>query len=265
MDPENSPRKRQLIEHGGELRGITVSDHNPKYVPNTGLRENVVSYLIKFVCTSNESVNKGVLTRRALELIKEFLQPEFWPEISVKLNVFDRTLKDAENQNTPDNTCNSLEVLNIILERKSTDWCLANIMHLQQLLKHNAFIKMINTTIQEGLQTGNNLYSIMMLSKAMGSSIPKNIDPFMAEVILVVQKLTKEVINSNQNAPSNATITSSNAQQPDSPISVLIMALQIVDSRISDLNEPRPVFLTCLAQLVEKTKDNELLRTIFGM
>ncbi|CAG8576103.1 11483_t:CDS:10, partial [Acaulospora morrowiae] len=267
LDPENSPRKRQLIEHGGELRGITVSDHNPKYVPNTGLRENVVSYLIKFVCTSNESVSKGVLTRRALELIKEFLQPEFWPEISVKLNVFDRTLKDAEIQNPPDNTCNSLEVLNIILERKSTDWCLANIVHLQQLLKHKSevFIKMINATIQEGLQTGNNLYSIMMLSKAMASSIPKNIDPFMAEVILVVQKLTKDVINLNQNAPSNATITSSNAQQPDSPISVLVMALQIIDSRISDLNEPRPIFLACLAQLVEKTKDNELLRTIFGM
>ncbi|CAG8514761.1 8939_t:CDS:2, partial [Scutellospora calospora] len=310
-EPEYSPRKRLLIEHGGEMRGV-VAEQNQKYIPNLNLRENVIGYLTRFVCTSVDSVSKTGLARRALELIKEFLHPDFWPEVNVKLSTFDRTLKSTEiNQNVLNSVCNSLEVLNVILERKPADWCLANIVHLQQLLEHSIgstqvriqeclhpvlvhiykslapppfeevsplnpeqpsspdsevenFIKIVHNTIQEGLQNMNNLYTVMMLLKSVGYNTPRNIDPFLTGIIQVIQKFIKDVIN----LPPNTSTNNSNlngTQAPESPVSVLIMALQLVNSRISELNEPRPIFLAALSQLIEKTKDYELSRTIFEM
>lgn len=312
-EPEYSPRKRIVIEHGGEYRSV-VTEPNQKYIPNINLRESVVGYLTRFVCTSTESVSKTGLARRALELIKEFLLPDFWPEVNVKLSAFERTLKYTEiNQNILNSVCNSLEVLNVILERKPTDWCLTNIVHLQQLLETSIgntqvriqeclhpvlvhiykslapppfeevstlnpeqpsspdsevenFIKIIHTTIQEGLQNMNmnNLYTAMMLLKSVGCNTPKNLDPFLTGIIQVIQKLTKDVTTLTPNTSTNSN-NLNGAHPPDSPTSVLIMALQLVNSRISELNEPRPIFLTALSQLIEKTNDYVLSRTIFEM
>ncbi|CAG8821671.1 16046_t:CDS:1, partial [Dentiscutata erythropus] len=129
-----------------------------------------------------------------------------------------------------------------------------------------SFTKVVNTTIQEGLQNMNNLYAVMMLLKAVCSAIPRNIDSFMAEIIQVVEKLTNDVLKPLQNASTNIIPTlNGSTQPPDYNTSVLIMALQLVNSRICDLNEPRSAFLACLTQLVEKSKDIELLRTIFEM
>ncbi|CAG8473496.1 8844_t:CDS:10, partial [Racocetra fulgida] len=307
-EPDNSPRKRMLIEHGGEYRSV-IAEQNQKYTPNINLRESIVGYLTRFVCTSAESVSKTGLARRALELIKEFLLPDFWPEVNVKLSTFDRTLKYTEvNQSILNSVCNSLEVLNVILERKPADWCLANIVHLQQLLEHSIgstqikiqeclhpvlvhiykslapppfdeaitplnpeqqpsspdtevenFIKIIHTTIQEALQNMNNLYTAMMLLKSVGCNTPKNIDPFLTGIIQVIQKLIKDL---QQNA-STSNSNSNGPQPPDSPISILIMALQLVNSRVSELTDQRPIFLSALSQLIEKTNNYELSRTIF--
>ncbi|CAB4408939.1 unnamed protein product [Rhizophagus irregularis] len=310
-ETEFSPRKRQLIEHGGELRGV-ISDQNSRYILNLSLRENVVNYLVRFVCTSSESVIKIGLTRRALDLTKEFLQPEFWPEVNVKLNIFDRTLKADVTDNTLDSICNSLDVIDVILDRKQTDWCITNIDNLRELLERSiksnnsriqkclhpvlvkiykvyasmfpvepvesspepqpvikqetdvdSFIKMIHTTIQDGLQNLNNLYSVMMLLKAVGHSMPKNIDNFLPGIIQVVQKLTNDPIQNTTSSGSN--IANNNVQNPDSPVNVLIMSLQLVNSRITELTESRQAFLTSLSHLIEKSKDIELSRSIFEM
>ncbi|CAI2169805.1 6786_t:CDS:10 [Funneliformis geosporum] len=320
-ETEFSPRKRQLIEHSGELRGV-ISDQNSRYIPNLGLRENVISYLVRFVCTSTESVTKTGLTRKALELIKEFLNPEFWPEVNVKLNIFDRTLKTDISQNTVDSICNSLDVLDVILSRKPADWCITNIENLRELLERSIrsnniriqkclhpvlvqiykalapllpvepivsspepqpiikpetdvdnFTKVIHTTIQDGLQNLDNLYSVMMLLKAVGDFTPRNIDSFLPGIIQVVQKLTKDITTPVQNSTSNGgniqvvqklakDVTTPN---PESPVDVLIMSLQLVNSRISELNESRQAFLISLSQLIEKSKYVELSRSIFEM
>ncbi|CAG8506762.1 53_t:CDS:10, partial [Cetraspora pellucida] len=311
-ESEHSSRKRMLIEHGGEYRSV-IAEQNQKYTPNINLRESIVGYLTRFVCTSTESVSKTGLARRALELIKEFLLPDFWPEVNVKLSTLDRTLKYTEvNQNILNSVCNSLEVLNVILERKPADWCLVNIVHLQHLLEHSIgstqiriqeclhpvlvhiykslapppfdetttplnpeqpsspdsevenFIKIIHTTIQEALQNMNNLYTAMMLLKSVGCNTPKNIDPFLSGIIQVIQKLIKDLQQNGSTSNNNLNA----AQAPDSPISILIMALQLVNSRVSELTDQRPIFLAALSQLTEKTEkinNYELSRTIFEM
>ncbi|CAG8494971.1 1279_t:CDS:10 [Ambispora gerdemannii] len=283
LEAESPPKKRQQIEHSGELRLTPVEiSSSETYTPNLILRENVIGYLVRFVCTTNEAISKspGGLPYRALQLIKEFLQPEFWPEVNVKLLFFERTLMHTDiTNNTLDNICNGLDVLNVILDRKPAEWCLANISHLQRLLEksirsnHNRlqqslnpvlvhifnsfpsselsssedtdianFTSVVHATIEEGLNSMDNLYAVLTLLNALKSKNPENIDNFLPGVLNVLTKLAKDHL-----------------------IKILIMALQIMNSRIAQLIEHRSAFIQVLCQLLDKTKDTDLARSIFEM
>ncbi|CAG8494689.1 11619_t:CDS:10, partial [Ambispora leptoticha] len=307
LEAESPPKKRQQIEHSGELRLTPVEvSSSENYTPNLTLRENVISYLVRFVCTTNEAINKspGGLPYRALQLVKEFLQPEFWPEVNVKLQFFERTLMHEININTQDSICNGLDVLNVILDRKPAEWCLANISHLQKLLEKSIrsnfnriqqslnpvlvhifnsfpsseltsnedtdianFTSIVHATIEEGLNSMDNLYlyAALMLLNALKSKNPENIDIFLPGVLNVLSKLVKEHLNIlPQSASTNNNNNNTHNSNPDL-VKNLIMALQIMNSRITHLNEHRYNFIQILCQLLDKTKDIELARSIFEM
>ncbi|CAJ0885247.1 10109_t:CDS:10 [Entrophospora sp. SA101] len=355
-ETEFSPRKRQILEYGFS-ESKNLSECNSKYIPNNYLRENVVNYLIKFVCASNDPISKNILTHRALDLIKEFLQPDFWPEVNVKLNPFERALKFNEfGGNNIDCICNNLEALNVILEKKSSEYCLTNLIHLQPLLERSitsnimriqkclnpvlihiynaitppsveedsaqqseqtttatiktnitnntsastttttttstttntnssieptanvftpgaeieSFIQLVNNTIQESIQNSNNLYQAMMLLKAASCTIPKSIDPFLTGIINSIQTLTNGIIPQETNPQETSPMNSNNKlvtnqQSSDTNVDVLIIALNLANLRIEELNEMRQSFITFLSQLIENSKNIELAKTIFNM
>ncbi|CAG8494359.1 1120_t:CDS:10, partial [Paraglomus occultum] len=287
-----SPRKRQQLEIGGEIRSLSV-DTNIEYTLSGNLRESVVSYLVRFVCLANEPTNsKSALSKRALELVKEFLQPEYWPEVNIKLDYFERTLMlpDIVNEAA---YCNALEVLNVILERKTPDWIMTNIGQLHKLLEKSitsekakvqkslypvlvhvykalpdvdesaavdseieAFTTLVDKTVQDALNySGSSVFTALMLVKAVGSKHLTNIDNFLPNLIQVVQKFAKEHIHST--APQSKEVTH---------VEILTMALQIVNSRLPSLSlEQRANFVQVLCQLIDKIKDNVLARAIFEM
>nr|CAG8553245.1 5905_t:CDS:10 [Entrophospora candida] len=352
LETEFSPKKRQNLEYGfSESRNL--SEYNTNYIPNNYLRENVVNYLVRFVSASSDPISKNLLAHRALDLIKELLQPEFWPEVNVKLNSFERALKFNEVSNNIDCICNNLEALNVILEKKPSEYCRINLVHLQPLLERSiisnimciqrclnpvlihiykaitpplvedelaqqseqtmtattktnitnivpaststpsamettttkatsstnttieiitntstpdaeigSFTQLVNNTIQDAIQDPNNLYQAMMLLKAISCTIPKNIDPFLNGIINSIQTLIKRIIP-QETSPTNKLIT--NQQSLDTYINVLIIALNLANLRITELNEMRQSFTASLLQLIENSKDIELAKTIFNM
>lgn len=98
----DSPKKKMQVESpSGEIRAVAVAagvsadaSSSKDYIPPLTLRENVISYLVRFACTpvgQNDLVQKK-LAQRVLELIKEFLQPQFWSDVHVKFAHLERTL-----------------------------------------------------------------------------------------------------------------------------------------------------------------------------
>lgn len=266
------------------------------YTPNLGLRENVLSFLVRFACAFPEPLQKKGLPYRAVELLKEFLSAEFWPEINVKLQFFERTLLPPEltdlNQVV---TCNSLEVLLVLLDNKSGAWFMSNISQLYRLLdkcllsdnprivanlqpimdliyKHisasvsasvtlpadvTSFIGAVDAIITDGLQNLTNLFSVLTLIQSSCQYRQDTIDPFVPGVMKVISKLTKDHIAPAQ-PPAPAT-------GPDSQSNLLIMALRLIKLRISHLGDQRRWYLTSLIQLIEKSTDVELSRAILDM
>ena len=267
------------------------------YTPNLGLRENVVSFLVRFACAFPEPLSKKGLPYRAVELLREFLSPEFWPEVNVKLQFLERTLLPPEltelNQVV---TCNSLEVLLVLLQNKSGPWFLSHITQLYRLLdkcllsdnprivtnlqpimdliyKHisasaaasvtlssdvQSFIAAVDAIINDGLQNLTNLYSVLTLIQSSCQHRQDAIDAFVPGVMKVVSKLTKDHISPGASNASQPT-------GPDSPSNLLITALRLLKLRISHLGDQRRWFLTSLIQLIEKSTDIELSRAILDM
>ncbi|KAK5808732.1 hypothetical protein F5H01DRAFT_281683, partial [Linnemannia elongata] len=275
----------------------TTTTAGGSYTPNLGLRENVLSFLVRFACAFPEPLQKKGLPYRAAELLKEFLGPDFWPEVNIKLTFFERTLLPPEltelNQVA---ACNSLDVLLILLKNRPGHWFLANISQLYRLLdkcllsdnprivnslqpivdliyKHisasvaasatlssdvTSFIAAVDAIITDGLHNLTNLFSVLTLIQSSCQYRQDAIDAFVPGVMKVVSKLTKDHV-----APAQAGTTQPSG--PDSPSNLLILALRLIKLRISHLGDQRRWYLTSLIQLIEKSTDVELSRAILDM
>jgi len=81
--------KRSRVDRAGTA--VSTSSGGG-WAPASGLRESIVSYLVRLVSTSQEPIANRGLCNRAFELLKELLGPTPWSPVSVKLNFFQRTL-----------------------------------------------------------------------------------------------------------------------------------------------------------------------------
>ncbi|CAO3595980.1 unnamed protein product [Absidia cylindrospora] len=154
-----------------------------------------------------------------------------------------------------------------------------------------SFVALVDSTITDGMANMNNIYGVMKLLEAASSSRSEHLDSFVSGLVKILQKLTKE-----HTVPAHAAAAAAAAaaqqqqqqvsgQQPaavaaaaaaqmsngamggnvDSQVNLLIIGLNLLKKRISHLGDQRRWFLTCLIQLIEKSPDIQLLRTILDM
>ncbi|KAK9721294.1 transcription-associated protein 1 [Basidiobolus ranarum] len=295
QDNEGSSQKRIQVEQsvGADVKSQAGDNAAKEYTLNSGLRESVISYLIRFTCSSSEPVSKKGLTSRTADLIREFISPQLWSEVHIKLGYFERTLVQMEysEANLP-SICNALEVLDVTIGGKPDDWFCLNIGQLHALLEKciksentkvmtnlepilvriyqavpnneeateetNAFTATIELIVQDGLQNLTNLFSALTLLSASSANRPEVIDNFIPALGKLILKLTKDHI-SLQNGAAPGTPSS------DPSLTILIMSLKLMKLRISHLGDQRRWYLTSLIQLIEKSSDNELSRAILDM
>jgi transformation/transcription domain-associated protein len=82
--------KRQRVE-GAAVTSIPAIPGSGWQLP-VHVRELITSYIVRLVSTSPESISRGGLTHRAVELLREIIGPDGLPGVTVKLNFFQRTM-----------------------------------------------------------------------------------------------------------------------------------------------------------------------------
>jgi transformation/transcription domain-associated protein len=86
-DPPSA--KKQRLDRAGTA--ASTSSAGGWQLP-VHVRELITSYLVRLVSTSSESLARGGLTARALNLLREILGPDGLPGVTAKLSFFQRTM-----------------------------------------------------------------------------------------------------------------------------------------------------------------------------
>lgn len=274
-----------------------------EYVPSLTLRENLIGYLVRLACTvynPSDTIQRR-LVQRVLDLMKEFLCDSMWSDVHIKFSHLERTLtvKDMSDLLVP-SVCSALEVLNIDISHKPNEWFIVNMNQLYRLLETSirsdhariqnalypvlvrvfeaingtiaaqnpeqesqnqdiaAFISLVNSAITDGMtnMSNNSIYAVLKLLQAASSSRPEHLDQFIPGIIKIFQKLSKEHVIPSSHSSSVGS---------DSTTNLLMLVLMLLKKRISHLGDQRRWFLTYSIQLIEKSPDIGLLRTILGM
>ncbi|KAI8099099.1 uncharacterized protein BX664DRAFT_310101 [Halteromyces radiatus] len=130
-----------------------------------------------------------------------------------------------------------------------------------------AFIALVDSTITDGMASMNNMYAVMKLLEAASSSRSEHLDPFVPG--LQQQQIPGQQAAAAAAAAAQLAASSANGgvltANVDSQVNLLILGLNLLKKRISHLGDQRRWFLTCLIQLIEKSPDVQLLRTILNM
>lgn len=134
-DSEDGGSGSKVNEEG--QGGEKIESMQQSYQVPFAQREACVTYLIRFVCVSPHKAAENALGQRIIKILHELLGTSYWHEVTVKLTFFERSLvhNDLSNQNSLAVCLNALEVIAITLERKTSNWIVSNIHHLERLLE----------------------------------------------------------------------------------------------------------------------------------
>ncbi|CAO3644378.1 unnamed protein product [Mucor hiemalis] len=301
-DLSDAPKKKVKAEGpDGEIKGSpsTTAENSKDYIPTLTLRENIIGYLVRLACTvyNPSDMIQRRLVQRVLELIKQFLEPSVWPDVHVKFTHLERTLTVKEmSEILVSSICSALEILNIDIAHKPSEWFIVNMNQLFRLLENS--IKSDNIRIHTALQPvlSHIFRSINQTTSAENreetqhpdvaafiSLIDSTITDGMTSMnnIYAVLKLLQAASSSRSEqldpfvpgivkmlqklTREHITAGVSNATGHDSQVNLLILGLGLLKKRISHLGDQRRWFLTCLIQLIEKSPDVQLLHTILDM
>ncbi|CAN6608795.1 transcription-associated protein 1 [Trichomonascus vanleenenianus] len=311
---ENMAKEQQTPESKAksEVEGDqpAVESMSQTYTVPFHQREACVTYLIRFVCMSHHKVSENALGQRILSILSELLSDDHWPEVSVKLTFFERSLihNDMNDPQSIALALNALEVISITSSKRDDAWVLENVNHLERLLEKSvksdnieiqatcekvvsivltalkaeigddedipegatSFIKMINDAVSEHLSNGA-AFAGITLASTLANYDPQSIDPILPSLMKVFGKLCKEHLSRGSDDTTNGPNTTNSAglsqasstvvdieAESQRTVKLLIKTVELSSLRISYLGDQRRVFLSLLAQLIERSNDKQL-------
>ncbi|QFZ30488.1 putative transcription-associated protein [Clavispora lusitaniae] len=278
---------------------FTTSDD---YVIPFGQREACVTFLIRYICISPQRASESGLGQKALGILYDLLSPEHWPEVSVKITFFEKFLlsNDLNASNLLGYCLNALEVLGVVLEWKKPEWIISNLGYLQKLLEkciksenhdiqevlqrvlrtilqaintvHDGefpededsemknFVSLLTTTVSENLSDTTSLAAGVTLSWTLANYRSNTLDPLLPSIMRTFNKLCKDHIGITHQGASRE--TTANSDEAKITTKLLEKILNLCSMRISSLGDQRRIFLSLLAQLIEKSLDKDTLEKI---
>lgn len=202
-------KKRRLDEQNSSspaAKSVAPTERAEFLIPPIG-RQKMVKYLVEFIAQLNERyrlpstktrdpmANMGLppqtneLCRKAMTLLYNLLQPQYWGDLDVDLfpNVTDVVLasdkttailavdpttdKEKVDEKFITNIINTLQVVRIILHFKTDDWILRNMAHIQKILEK--CLKSENPELQDCLHMSDPEYDD---GRELKSSIQRILD-----------------------------------------------------------------------------------------
>lgn len=199
------------------------------------MREATITYLIRFACISPQKATENPLARRIIDILHQFLGPELWSEVNVKLTFFERSLaQNSLSSATLVSYINALQVIRVTLDQKADEWISANLEQLEKLLNKSihsdieevqeclqpvlarilravnssandasgqeqalSFIAVISSVIQENFTNGQALVSSVLLAGTLCEYRPLAVDPLLPALMRAFGKLCKDHIMAN--------------------------------------------------------------------
>ena len=156
---QSSPVRRRLALQQ-DIRspsvGGTGQNEKPEPTVSPPLRLLTIKHLVTFIISLNEKFTTSDLCKKALNLLKNFLGPDYWSDLDI-----DIVLRLLEPHLTKDITevsisgsisgyVNSLQILQAILDVKPVDWILQRLPDMQKLLEK--CLRSDNAEIHDGVQ-----------------------------------------------------------------------------------------------------------------
>lgn len=133
-------KKVRLDDGSASASAVGVADQHAYSVPKH-VRESLVTFLLRSICFSTDSMNRGPVGR-AFFTYREIAAMGFWNICDIKLNIFQRPLMTADLSgdiepfgNAFNIVCNSLQALRVICKEKSDAWFVAHAPQLCKLLE----------------------------------------------------------------------------------------------------------------------------------
>lgn len=267
-------------------------------------RDTCITFLIRFACICSQRASENELGRRALNILHILLAPGFWPDVSIKISFFEKFLANSDSNvsNMLVYCLNSLEVLNMTLEWKTSEWIVQKIPELQALLEKciksnnhdiqealqsvlclimqaikletneeeeiesegTKFMKYVVSVIVEDLSVMDSVAAGVIMLSSVAEFRPSLLDPHIPVILKTLSKLMKDHITlGSQGKHQQVNEHGSNTEYEARMTTKLVeKLLKFGSDRIAYLGDQRRIYLSVLVQLIDKSIDKELLTTI---
>lgn len=278
------------------------AEADSSYTIPLGQREACVTFLIRYVCISPQRASESELGQKALGILYELLSPQHWPEVVVKLTFFEKFLlsNDVNSSNLLGYCLNALEVLGVVLEWKQAKWIIENLGYLHKLLEKSvksdnhdiqevlqrvlritlqainsqntseddeddevkAFVNLLSTTVSEDLGDTPSVAAGVTLSWTLANYRPNTLDLLLPTIMRTFSKLCKDNITITHQGQSLLKDSTTTDYEAKMTTRLLEKILNFSLMRISSLGDQRRIFLSLLAQLIERSLDKDTLEKI---
>lgn len=102
---EFKARNEKLLSNEAEGESMEVDSEavethdslKSSYSVPFGQRDTCITFLIRYVCICSQRASENELGRRALNILHILLSPNFWPDVSVQLNFFEKFLVNTDS------------------------------------------------------------------------------------------------------------------------------------------------------------------------
>ncbi|KAL6601053.1 hypothetical protein U3516DRAFT_602921 [Neocallimastix sp. 'constans'] len=160
------------------------NEKKPMSIIDPNSQEMMVTYLIKLLAILNPmNDNKNLLAPRIVILIKDLLN--LFPKVNIKISQIEKFIRIEPNENQVNAIKTILDVLKIVIDKKSNIWFAENLSALAKYLI--SYVKCENTIIMKSV--GCLLISIfkkIYLLNKEGKKLVNDIDPLMKEIEHIV-------------------------------------------------------------------------------
>ncbi|KAF9057606.1 hypothetical protein BJ165DRAFT_1520972 [Panaeolus papilionaceus] len=117
---------------------IHASDDSTWVTP-LGLRENMVSYLVRLATVPHDQITRTTLVPKALALLQLIVGPNGWTDVTVGLRFFSRALElneiPGDNPGTLAQALSAAKVLQVIAAEQPDSWYTTNAQILNKLVR----------------------------------------------------------------------------------------------------------------------------------
>lgn len=209
---------------------------------------------------------------------------------------------DLKSPNVLGYCLNALEVLGVVLEWKKPSWILSNLEYLHRLLEKcvksdnhdiqevlqrvlriilraintrnepetpededlesKTFINLLTTTVSENLSDTTSLAAGVTLSWTLALYRPATLDPLIPLIMRTFNKLCKDHVAITHQGTQSPKEGASSADEAKMTTKLLEKVLNLCAMRVSSLGDQRRIFLSLLAQLIERSLDKDTLEKI---